>query len=111
MYFEFYSFVGNILHKTLRILIFYDTTEKPQMQKYKYLNKKCCIQSKRVYLKRKFFLKGAALEEKNLVGPCSLVALLGSRGKANFCLRMVRCFFRRLSDFRPPLMNDRLDIS
>ena len=28
-----------------------------------------------------------------------------------FCLRMVRWFFSGFSGFRPPLMNDRLDIS
>ena len=32
-------------------------------------------------------------------------------GKAKFCLRMVRWFFSGFFGFRPPLMNDRLDIS
>ena len=32
-------------------------------------------------------------------------------GKAKFCLRMVRWFFSGYSGFRPPSMNDRLDIS
>ena len=32
-------------------------------------------------------------------------------GKAKFCLRMVRWFFSKFSGFRPPSMNDRLDIS
>ena len=32
-------------------------------------------------------------------------------GKAKFCLRMVRWFFSGFSGFRPPSMNDRLDIS
>ena len=36
---------------------------------------------------------------------------LGPREKAKFCLQMVRWFFPGFSGFRPPLMNDRLDIS
>ena len=38
-------------------------------------------------------------------------ASLGSRGKAKFCLRMVKWFFPGYSGFRPALMNNRLDIS
>ena len=38
-------------------------------------------------------------------------ALLGSRGKAKFCLRMVRWFLPGFSGFPPSLRNNRLDIS
>ena len=38
-------------------------------------------------------------------------AMLGSRGKAKFCLQMVGWFFPGFSGFHPPLMNDRLYIS
>ena len=51
----------------------------------------------------------------NTVYPHSILCMLGLArvicGKAKFCLRMVRWFFSGFSGFRPPSMNDRLDIS